>query len=61
MTLGEHVWDVTNIEWVTDGHAVDLPNSLTIFCVFEDIADHLSDIYGFLVDGFQAEMVDDKD
>ena len=56
---------VCEIEWQTDGEEVDLPDSVTIdiaeLDVFEleddgqindAICDHLSDTYGYLVEGF---------
>jgi len=56
---------VCEIEWQTDGEEVDLPENVTIdsdeIDAFEledeeqlntAIADHLSDTYGYLVEGF---------
>ena len=53
---------VTNIKWVTDGEDVDLPTEVEVPDNMEDdeIADFLSDTYGWLVEGFSLPM-DDND
>ena len=56
---------VCEIEWQTDGEEVDLPDNVTIDIaeldafeleseeqMSEAICDHLSDTYGYLVEGF---------
>lgn len=49
----------TNIEWVINGtpEEFDLPNEIVIpnSISNEDVADYLSDIYGFLVESFVIE------
>lgn len=53
---------VTNIKWETDGEDVDLPTEVEVPDNMEDdeIADFLSDTYGWLVEGFSLPM-DDND
>lgn len=54
---------VTDIIWETDGEVVDLPSEVEIDDddVLEDeIADYLSDTYGWLVESFALPM-DDND
>lgn len=47
---------VVNIEWDTDGKRVQLPTAVTVECESEkDIADALSDKYGWLVSGYNIE------
>ena len=49
----------TNIKWVTDGADVNLPTEVEIPTNIEsdeEIADFLSDEYGFLVEGFSRTM-----
>lgn len=47
---------VVNIEWDTDGKRVRLPIAVTVECESEDdIADALSDEYGWLVNGYEIE------
>ena len=50
-----------NIQWDTDGEEVNLPDRVEIpFYVSEDeIADMLSDEYGFCVLGFDIEQVEE--
>ena len=50
-----------NIQWDTDGEEVNLPERVEIpFNVsFDDIADMLSDEYGFCVLGFNIEQVEE--
>lgn len=48
----------TQIDWETDGYSVNLPTEVTIpnyITDKEDIADYLSDEYGYLVNGFYVE------
>ena len=53
---------VTNIKWETDGEVVDLPTEVEVEDGMSDdeIADFLSDEYGWLVNGFSLPM-DDND
>ena len=53
---------VTNIEWETDGEVVDLPTEVEVDDNLSDdeVADFLSDEYGWLVNGFSLPM-DDND
>ena len=53
--------EVTNIKWVTDGEVVDLPTKVEVEDGMSDdeIADYLSDTYGWLVEGFSLPMDDD--
>jgi hypothetical protein len=54
---------VTNIKWETDGYEVNnLPNEVEVDDNLSDdeIADYLSDEYGWLVDSFALPM-DDED
>lgn len=47
---------VVNIEWDTDGKPVRLPKEVTVECESEDdIADALSDEYGWLVNDYDIE------
>jgi hypothetical protein len=49
---------VVKIEWETDGYKISLPTEVEIpdyITDKEDIADYLSDEYGFLVNGFYIE------
>jgi len=55
---------VTNIKWETDGEVVDLPTEVEVEDGMSDdeVADFLSDEYGWLVNGFSLPMDDnDKD
>lgn len=47
----------TNIQWETDGETVELPNAVDIPADIkpENVADYLSDKYGWLVVSFQIE------
>ena len=49
---------VTNIEWETDGEVAELPTEVEVEDGMSDdeIADHLSDEYGWLVNGFSLPM-----
>lgn len=52
---------VSNIKWETDGEVVDLPTEVEVADGLDDdqIADYLSDTYGWLVDSFTLPMTDD--
>lgn len=52
---------VTDIDWETDGEVVDLPSEVDVDDNMSDdeIADYLSDTYGWLVNGFSLPMDDD--
>lgn len=52
---------VSNIKWVTDGEDVKLPTEVEVNDDFSDdeIADYLSDTYGWLVNGFSLPMDND--
>lgn len=52
---------VTNIKWETDGEVVDLPTEVEVEDGMSDdeIADYLSDTYGWLVNGFSLPMDND--
>jgi hypothetical protein len=52
---------VSDIKWETDGEVVDLPTEVEVEDGMSDdeIADYLSDTYGWLVDGFSLPMDDD--
>ena len=55
---------VTDIKWVTDGYdIVDLPKEVEVPNGMDDdeIADYLSDTYGFLMEGFALPFDEDKD
>lgn len=54
--------EVTNIKWETDGEVVDLPTEVEVNDDLSDdeIADYLSDTYGWLVEGFSLPMDDDN-
>jgi hypothetical protein len=59
---------ITNIDWDTDGEDVTLPSELVIDPVAEGIenpseqvADFLSDRYGWCVKGFVCEQEPDSD
>ena len=51
---------VSNIKWVTDGYDVDLPTQIEAPDGLDDdeVADYLSDTYGWLVEGFSLPMTD---
>ena len=53
--------EVTNIKWETDGEVVDLPTEVEVNDGLSDdeIADYLSDEYGWLVNGFALPMDND--
>ena len=52
---------VSDIIWVTDGEVVELPTEVEVNDDLSDdeIADYLSDTYGWLVDGFSLPMDND--
>ena len=52
---------VSDIKWVTDGEVVELPTEVEVEDGMSDdeIADYLSDTYGWLVDGFSLPMDND--
>lgn len=55
---------VTNIKWETDGVDVELPKEVEVDDNMSDdeIADYLSDTYGWLVDSFAVPMTNnDRD
>ncbi len=54
---------VSDIEWVTDGEDVELPTEVEVDDDLSDdeIADYLSDTYGWLVESFSLPMNDDID
>lgn len=55
---------VTDIKWETDGVDVELPREVEVDDNMSDdeIADYLSDTYGWLVDSFAVPMTDnDRD
>jgi hypothetical protein len=49
---------VSDIKWETDGEVVELPTEVEVNDDLSDdeIADYLSDTYGWLVDGFSLPM-----
>ena len=53
---------VSDIKWVTDGEVVELPAEVEVNDGLSDdeIADYLSDTYGWLVDGFSLPMDNDE-
>ena len=53
---------VSDIKWVTDGEVVELPTEVEVEDGMSDdeIADYLSDTYGWLVDGFSLPMDNDE-
>ena len=55
------IMKVTDIKWVTDGWDIELPSEVEVNDDLSDdeIADYLSDTYGWLVDGFSLPMDDD--
>lgn len=52
---------VTDIKWQTDGEAVALPKEVEVDDNMSDdeIADYLSDTYGWLVESFALPMTDE--
>lgn len=53
---------VTDIKWETDGEGRNLPTEVEVDDNMSDdeIADYLSDTYGWLVDSFSLPMDDDN-
>tara|TARA_B100000900_G_scaffold304403_1_gene263000 strand:- start:644 stop:1084 length:441 start_codon:yes stop_codon:yes gene_type:complete len=59
VTYGHKMFHIQNIQWDTDNEEVDLPSNSILECEFEDdIADKLSDFYGWCIKGFQVERVE---
>lgn len=59
VTYGHKVYHIQNIQWDTDNEEVDLPSQQIIECEFEgDIANTLSDLYGWCINGFHIERVE---
>jgi hypothetical protein len=52
---------VSDIKWQTDGETIDLPSEVEVNDNMSDdeIADYLSDTYGWLVESFSLPMDDD--
>ena len=52
---------VSNIKWETDGQEVNLPSEVEVEDNMSDyeIADYLSDTYGYLVEEFSVPMTDE--
>ena len=52
---------VTDIKWETDGYDVELPTEVEVEdgMTDDEIADYLSDTYGWLVNEFALPMDDD--
>lgn len=52
---------VSDIKWETDGETIDLPSEVEVNDNISDdeIADYLSDKYGWLVESFSLPMSDD--
>jgi len=52
---------VTDIKWETDDEVVDLPTEVEVDDNMSDdeVADYLSDTYGWLVNGFSLPMDND--
>ena len=52
---------VSDIKWETDGEVVELPTEVEVDDDLDEdeIADYLSDEYGWLVNGFSLPMDDD--
>ena len=52
---------ITHIIWETDGNDVTLPTEVEVEdqLTDEEVADYLSDTYGYLVEGFSMPMTDD--
>ena len=52
---------ITNITWETDNQDVTLPTEVEVeeHLSSEEIAEYLSNIYGYLVDSFAMPMTDD--
>lgn len=52
---------ITNIIWDTDGNDVTLPTEVEVedHLSSEEVADYLSETYGYLVEAFSMPMTDD--
>ncbi len=52
---------ITNITWETDNQDVALPTEVEVeeHLSSEEIAEYLSNLYGYLVDSFAMPMTDD--
>jgi len=52
---------VSDIKWETDGETINLPSEVEVNDNMSDdeIADYLSDTYGWLVESFSLPMNDD--
>ena len=52
---------VSRIKWETDGNDVQLPNEVEVPDGLDDdeVADYLSDTYGWLVESFSVPMTND--
>lgn len=52
---------ITHIIWDTDGNDVALPMEVEVEdnLTDEEVAEYLSDTYGYLVEGFSMPMTDD--
>ena len=52
---------ITHITWETDGNDVALPTEVEVEdnLTDEEVAEYLSDTYGYLVEAFSMPMTDD--
>ena len=52
---------ITHIIWETDGNDVTLPTEVEVedSLTDEEVADYLSETYGYLVEAFSMPMTDD--
>ena len=51
------IYKAKNIKWETDGQAVELPDSTEIEAEdIDQVADKLSDKYGFLINSLDVEV-----
>ena len=55
-TMG--TYEVTNIDWETDNVEIDLPTE-TIITTDDDIAESLSQKFGWLVNSFEVTNIND--
>ena len=51
-------YEVTNIDWETDNAEIDLPTE-TIITTDDDIAESLSQKFGWLVNSFEVTNIND--
>jgi len=51
-------YEVTNIDWETDNAEIDLPSE-TIITADDDIAESLSQKFGWLVNSFEVTNIND--